>query len=123
MSLITFGKYRGQPIDVLLNDEPYLKWCQQQQWFQERYPDLCNQKPDVSHCPLVKTATANTTTTTNKETVKQKIQRLEEENQSLLKKIESNNEEIKRLRSGTQVAAEKPVEIVVKSERIGKCLL
>lgn len=35
--VIPFGKYKGQPIEVLLNDKPYLDWLQQQDWFRNRY--------------------------------------------------------------------------------------
>jgi hypothetical protein len=37
---IPFGKYKGQPVDVLMNDKPYLEWLQGQDWFTTRYQNI-----------------------------------------------------------------------------------
>lgn len=36
--IVPFGKYRGQPIDVLLADTQYMAWLSEQPWVKERYP-------------------------------------------------------------------------------------
>jgi uncharacterized protein (DUF3820 family) len=41
LPLVPFGKYKGQPITVLLNDTKYLEWCKQQEWFQ-KFPIVYN---------------------------------------------------------------------------------
>lgn len=33
LPVVTFGKYKGQPVTSLLADVPYLEWCKQQVWF------------------------------------------------------------------------------------------
>lgn len=38
--IIPFGKYKGQPVDVLMNDKPYLEWLQGQEWFTSRYQNI-----------------------------------------------------------------------------------
>lgn len=38
--IIPFGKYKGQPVDVLKNDRPYLEWLQGQEWFTARYQNI-----------------------------------------------------------------------------------
>lgn len=38
--IIPFGKYKGQPVDVLMNDRPYLEWLQGQEWFTSRYQSI-----------------------------------------------------------------------------------
>jgi len=38
--LIPFGKYKGQPIEVLAADREYLEWLQAQPWFPERFPQI-----------------------------------------------------------------------------------
>lgn len=38
--LIPFGKYKGQPIEVLAQDKPYLEWLQTQDWFKQRYGNI-----------------------------------------------------------------------------------
>lgn len=40
--LIPFGKYKGQPIEVLQADRQYTDWLTQQQWFREKYPTMVN---------------------------------------------------------------------------------
>lgn len=40
--MIPFGKYKGQPIEVLQNDPQYAEWIAQQQWAKERYPSIVN---------------------------------------------------------------------------------
>ena len=39
-AMIPFGKYKGQPVDVLAADRDYAEWLQQQDWFRERYQSL-----------------------------------------------------------------------------------
>ena len=36
--LIPFGKYKGQPLEVLMTDEKYLEWLSNQEWFRTTYP-------------------------------------------------------------------------------------
>lgn len=38
--IIPFGKYKGQPVEVLMNDRPYLEWLQSQDWFVSRYQNI-----------------------------------------------------------------------------------
>lgn len=38
--LISFGKYKGYPIDVLKTDPEYCEWLTGQQWFVQRYPQI-----------------------------------------------------------------------------------
>lgn len=38
--IIPFGKYKGQPVEVLMNDRPYLDWLQSQEWFTSRYQKI-----------------------------------------------------------------------------------
>lgn len=40
--IIPFGKYKGQPIEVLQGDPQYVDWLKQQDWFRERYPSIVN---------------------------------------------------------------------------------
>lgn len=37
---VPFGKYEGQPVEVLINDEHYVEWLTSQPWFSQRYPVL-----------------------------------------------------------------------------------
>ncbi len=37
LEIIQFGKYKGQPIQVLQNDKNYTDWLVAQQWFKEKY--------------------------------------------------------------------------------------
>ena len=39
--LVPFGKYKGQPITNLLNDNKYLEWCKNQEWF-KNFPIIYN---------------------------------------------------------------------------------
>ena len=39
-NVVPFGKYRGQPIDVLRQDQDYLNWLAAQDWFRQRYAAL-----------------------------------------------------------------------------------
>ena len=41
LPIVTFGKYKGQPITDLLKDTQYLEWCKQQEWF-KKYPIIYN---------------------------------------------------------------------------------
>lgn len=38
--IVPFGKYRGQPIEVLAQDASYRDWLMAQPWFGERFPNL-----------------------------------------------------------------------------------
>jgi len=38
--LISFGKYKGYPVDVLRTDPEYCQWLTGQQWFVQRYPQI-----------------------------------------------------------------------------------
>ena len=40
---ITFGKYKDQPIEVLLADTSYCQWLSQQDWFASKNPELYEQ--------------------------------------------------------------------------------
>jgi len=35
--ILPFGKYKGQPIEVLKQDESYANWLSNQDWFREKY--------------------------------------------------------------------------------------
>jgi len=35
-----FGKYKGQPLEVVLQDEAYVEWLTSQDWFRDRFPSL-----------------------------------------------------------------------------------
>lgn len=39
-NIIPFGKYKGQPLEILQNDPSYLEWLQVQPWFLEKYSKL-----------------------------------------------------------------------------------
>ncbi|MGA8649990.1 MAG: hypothetical protein WB677_05110, partial [Xanthobacteraceae bacterium] len=39
-NVVPFGKYKGQPIEVLAQDRPYLDWLTAQDWFRERYSGI-----------------------------------------------------------------------------------
>jgi len=113
---VTFGKYKGQPMSILISDKLYLKWCQQQTWFQEKYPNLCDttQADNTKPFPVCETSTI------------MKIRYLEEENATLKLKIKSNQSEIQRLNSNcggdvNQGGENDIFETPIKC--IGKCLL
>lgn len=38
--IVPFGKYRGQPVEVLQQDQGYCEWLMGQDWLQQRYPSL-----------------------------------------------------------------------------------
>ena len=38
--LVPIGKYKGQPLERLIADQPYVDWLTAQSWFLERYADL-----------------------------------------------------------------------------------
>ena len=38
--VVNFGKYRGQPIEILASDRGYCDWLMAQPWFRERYQNL-----------------------------------------------------------------------------------
>ena len=37
---VPFGKYEGQPVEVLMSDQRYCQWLAAQTWFPARYPTL-----------------------------------------------------------------------------------
>ena len=39
-SLVPFGKYKGQPVEVIAEDRGYCEWLLTQAWFVERFPQL-----------------------------------------------------------------------------------
>ena len=39
---ITFGKYRGKKLEVMLKDRDYCKWIINEDWFQTNYEYLYN---------------------------------------------------------------------------------
>ncbi|EKO3621927.1 hypothetical protein M3896_002652 [Vibrio metschnikovii] len=41
-SIIPFGKYKGQPVEVLANDKAYTDWLLSQSQFKQRNPELFN---------------------------------------------------------------------------------
>jgi len=42
LALVPFGKYRGQPIERLYQDESYTKWIKETDGIKQRYPDFYN---------------------------------------------------------------------------------
>lgn len=38
--IIPFGKYKGQPLEVLQQDKGYCDWLMAQDWLQSRFPEL-----------------------------------------------------------------------------------
>lgn len=38
--IVPFGKYRGQPVEALAQDDQYREWLMAQPWFGERFPNL-----------------------------------------------------------------------------------
>lgn len=38
--LVPFGKYKGQPLEVLLGDTQYMSWLSEQPWVKERFPTV-----------------------------------------------------------------------------------
>jgi len=39
-AIVPFGKYKGQPVEVLAQDEQYLEWLKDQDWFKSRYQNI-----------------------------------------------------------------------------------
>lgn len=39
-SIIPFGKYKGQPVEVLAQDEAYMEWLASQDWFRQKYQNI-----------------------------------------------------------------------------------
>ena len=39
-NVVPFGKYKGQPLDVLANDQGYLDWLNGQGWVKDKYPQF-----------------------------------------------------------------------------------
>lgn len=87
LSLVPFGKYKGQPITTLLNDTKYLEWCKGQEWFQ-KFPIVYN---------ICVNQTVTTTNQNSKTPEHNKLQNLFLENENVkkllkivLKKTEKN---------------------------------
>ena len=40
--IVPFGKYKGQPVDVLTADQDYCEWLVSQPWFKSRYGNVYN---------------------------------------------------------------------------------
>ena len=38
--VIPFGKYKGQPVDVVVQDRQYVEWLTAQPWFRERFANI-----------------------------------------------------------------------------------
>ena len=36
--VMPFGKYRGAPLNALVDDVPYAEWLLEQRWFAEKFP-------------------------------------------------------------------------------------
>lgn len=54
--LVPFGRYRGQPLDQMLNDQSYVEWLVKQDWFVQRFPDIHSitmnwGNPDMAQTP------------------------------------------------------------------------
>ena len=43
MQLVPFGKYKGQPVEVMQMDTGYCDWLSKQSWFREQYGNVYNQ--------------------------------------------------------------------------------
>jgi hypothetical protein len=41
-ALVPFGKYKGQPVELMLSDIEYCNWVMAQSWFRERFPTIVN---------------------------------------------------------------------------------
>jgi hypothetical protein len=39
-NIVPFGKYKGQPIEAMAQDQQYITWLQGQSWFLERYQNI-----------------------------------------------------------------------------------
>lgn len=40
MNVVPFGKYKGQPLEIMAQDKQYLDWLQAQSWFIEKYQQI-----------------------------------------------------------------------------------
>jgi len=38
--LIPFGKYKGQPVEVMAQDKQYAEWLTAQPWFRDKFAGL-----------------------------------------------------------------------------------
>jgi hypothetical protein len=92
LPLITFGKYKGQPVTSLLADVPYLEWCKKQHWFSKCTPiyNICMNQPVSSN-----------------------LLKLEEENELLREKLLHNEEKYKKLEEEI---------ILLKTEKLAKMM-
>ncbi len=41
-NLIPFGKYKGEPLEMLLADSQYVEWLSSQSWLKEKYTNIYN---------------------------------------------------------------------------------
>ena len=124
---ISFGKYKGQPLTILLKDKPYLKWCQQQSWFQEKFPELCDiSLTENTQAPMNKSVSVKpiiVKPAVVAESIHVKIKRLEEENDIMMQKIKHNQEEIQHLRANTTDDSDEDDTDKPPIKRVGKCML
>ncbi len=42
-ALVPFGKYKGQPVEIMQMDTAYCDWLSKQSWFREQYGNVYNQ--------------------------------------------------------------------------------
>jgi uncharacterized protein (DUF3820 family) len=129
-STVSFGKYKGQPMSVLMSDKSYLKWCQQQTWFQEKFSDLCDAsltestQPSVNKTAVIKKNAVKPVTVSGTSSMEDKIKLLEEENKTLMQRIKRNQLEIQKLKSnGDDDNDDSDDDIKPPVKRVGKCLL
>lgn len=40
--VVPFGKYKGQPVEAMVEDKPYVEWLTGQPWFKEKYQPVYN---------------------------------------------------------------------------------
>ncbi len=125
-TIVTFGKYKGQPLSVLTNDNSYFVWCQQQPWFQKKFPKLCMVKShtqqQTQHTPQ---QPQQQTPQPKCESVSDKIKLLTDENINLTQKIAKNKEEIERLKKklSSSVMSDNDNDATVSQKYVVKCLL
>ena len=65
---ITFGKYDGQSLSIMLRDRQYCKWILLQDWFKSQYPYLYNRVKDYKPLSFFINLTSQTESKTEKQT-------------------------------------------------------
>ena len=40
MKMVPMGKYKGQPVEVMAEDKPYVEWISSQAWFRDKFASL-----------------------------------------------------------------------------------